>query len=141
MPKFVFCVKLCIEERLYMDIKNLLNNAFEVKEIKPGSLQIKTGAVLPNGKNLYCFIDKTQNGYIISDKKYVLKYMNDLYLLNSNDVKNCITSVIQINKFKLVQGVLFSEIKAESEVVQKIFQYVMCVAQLINMYAFFDPPA
>ena len=124
-----------------MDIKNLLNNAFEVKEIKAGSYQIKTGAVLPNGKPLYCFIDKTPNGFIISDKKYVLKYMNDLYFLNATDVKNCILSVIKINKFKIVQGILFSEIKSESEVVPKVFQFVMCVAQLINMYAFFDPPA
>lgn len=124
-----------------MNLENLLQNAFEVKLIKPECYQIKTGATLPDGKPLYCFLDITPKGMLLSDKKFVLNYMSEYFYLNSPDVKTCIANVTKINKFKIVQGVLFSEIKSEDEIVAKIFQYIMCVAQLVNMYAFFDPPS
>lgn len=124
-----------------MELAEYLKNAFEVKVIKPDCYQIKTGVVLPNGKPLYCFIDKLPNGFVLSDKKYVLKYMNDLYLLTSTDIKNCIKGVCNANRMKIVQGVLLTEFKDLSQVVEKIFNFIYCTGQLVNMYVFFETPS
>ena len=103
-------------------------------------IQIKTGAFFPNGKPIVLFLEKEENLWILTDKKQVLKYMNDLYELKARDIKNCITGVLKVYKFKIKSGEIFVEVPNEDAITTKLFDYVMCIGQLVNMFVFFDAP-
>ena len=66
--------------------------------------------------------------------------MNDLYELTSIDVKKCINDILKLYNFKLVKGEIFTEINSENEVNKRLNDFIMCAAQLINMFIFFDEP-
>ena len=83
---------------------------------------------------------KLNNKGYFTDKKQTLRYMNDLYELNAKDVKSCITNVLKIYGFSIQAGALIAEIPTASAIMDKFFDYIMCVGQLTNMYAFFDEP-
>ena len=126
-----------------MDILKLttqLGNAFEVKKVDADIIQIKTSASLPNTKPIILFLEKRDKFWILTDKKQILKYMSAVYELKATDVKNCIAAVLKIYKFKMQSGEIFVEVLNESMALPKLFDFVMCIAQLVNMYAFFDNP-
>ena len=75
-----------------------------------------------------------------SDKKNTLKFMNTLYELKSPDVKNCIAAVVKIYGFSIVSGELFATIRSEESIKETFYNFIICIGQLVNMYAFFDKP-
>ena len=66
--------------------------------------------------------------------------MNEIYDLKASDVKSCISAVIKIYGFTITAGELRGKIFDEIQLQNRVFDYIMCIAQLVNMYAFFDKP-
>ena len=123
-----------------LKLTKLLNSSFEIKQVDSYRIQIKTGAFFPNGKPIVLFLEKEENLWILTDKKQVLKFMNDLYELKARDIKNCITGVLKVYKFKIKSGEIFVELPNEDAITTKLFDYIMCIGQLVNMLVFFDAP-
>lgn len=117
-----------------------LKNSIVYKQISDTSAQVVTQAKMPNGKYIAFMLDKAEEGWILSDKKQTLKYMNEIYELKAPDVVSCIENVIKIYKFNLKGGEIVCSFTDEKQFVNKIFDFVMCIAQLVNMFAFFDDP-
>ncbi|MDD4815596.1 MAG: hypothetical protein PHQ62_00445 [Clostridia bacterium] len=126
-----------------MDIAKItknFGNAFEVKKITESLIQIQTSVNFPNGKPIVLFLEKQENIWILNDKKQILKFMNEMYVLDAKDIKNCIKSVLLINKAKMKSGLMFLEIPNEDSVPTKVLEFLMFTAQLVNMRAFFEEP-
>ena len=125
-----------------MDISNVvkkLEKLATVKKISDNEYEIVTGAKadkLP----IRFYLTQTAGMIKFCDKKQVLKFMNDMYDLKSLDVKTCIAAVVRIYGFTIVSGELCATVRSELSVVDAYYKYVMCIGQLVNMYAFFDSP-
>ena len=66
--------------------------------------------------------------------------MHNIYELKAPDVRNCINAVLRVYGFKLSNGMIFVEIPNETVLEKRVFDMIMCIGQLVNMYAFFDAP-
>ena len=94
-----------------------------------------------NGKTpVKMYLSIGHNGVMLGDKKHTLKFMNQMYELKSPDVKGCIASVIKIYGFSIISGELVAQIKSEKSAMETFYNFIICVGQLANMYAFFDKP-
>ena len=126
-----------------MDIVSIANKLGEiatVTSVEQDVYEIITGAKI-NGKTpLKIYLVKDGNVIKLCDKKNTLKYMNQMYELKSIDVKNCITAVIKLYGFSISSGELCANIKSELTLKEVFYNYIICVGQLVNMYAFFDNP-
>ncbi|HIV01138.1 MAG TPA: hypothetical protein IAA62_01085 [Candidatus Caccopulliclostridium gallistercoris] len=126
-----------------MDIKNFeesFKNPTNLVKISDAEWKINCDASFIDGKPLDIRLVNLNNKWYFTDKKQTLRYMNDLYELNAKDVKSCITNVLKIYGFSIQAGALIAEIPTASAIMDKFFDYIMCVGQLTNMYAFFDEP-
>lgn len=123
-----------------VDINRSLTKTFALSPISLTEWEIKTTATFQNGENIKVYLVNEKNSWYITDKKTTLKNMNQIYDLKAADVKNCIASVIKIYGFTINAGALKCEISDEVEFESRIFDYIMCIGQLVNMYAFFDNP-
>ena len=119
---------------------NLLNSINLCTTKNENEWQVKTGAKFENGKSIEIYLIKEGKKWYLTDRKSTLKYMNSVYDLKSNYVKNCIMSVIKIYGFYISGGELCCELENENEVQKQVFDFIMCISQLANMYAFFDKP-
>ena len=120
-------------------IKSTLKQCFECE--KNGNVfKIDTGATFINGKEIYLFIEQKNDKCYLTDNKITMKYMNDMYDLKSSDVKMCISNVLKIYGFSITSGILNVEIPSLDTLPDKVFDMIMCIAQLANMFAFFDKP-
>ncbi|MBQ7884872.1 MAG: hypothetical protein IJ318_02100 [Clostridia bacterium] len=126
-----------------MDIVTVASKLSQVavlKKIDDNEYEIVTDAKI-NGKSpIKMYLSIGHNGVMISDKKHTLKYMNQMYELKSPDVKGCIASVIKIYGFSIISGELVANIKTEKYAIEAFYNFIICVGQLANMYAFFDKP-
>ena len=121
-----------------VSIANKLSKIATVKNTDANEYEIITGAKINSKTPIKIFLVE-ENGIIkFTDKKNTLKFMNQLYELKSLDVKNCISAVIKIYGFSIVSGELFATIRSELSVKEILYNYIICVGQLVNMYAFFD---
>ena len=66
--------------------------------------------------------------------------MNTIYELKAKDVISCIENVLKIYKLKLQSGEIVTSFSDEKQLVENVYKFIMCIAQLVNMYAFFDAP-
>ena len=124
-------------------MKNILNTIMtgnKIYKINENLYRIETNAVLNESFTLQLFIKKEENGIKLCDNKQILRYMNDLYELTSLDVKKCINDILKLYDFKLVKGEIFTEIDENTDIKKRYMDFIMCAAQLINMYVFFDTP-
>jgi len=121
-------------------LTKLFSNVFEIKKIDENNMQIRTNANYPNGTPIVLFLEKQEKFWILNDRKQILKFMNGLYVLDAKDIKNCIKSVMQINKMKMKNGMMFVEILNEESLPAKVIEFIMFTAQLVNMRAFFEEP-
>ena len=143
---FVFSLKYCYYNNKIgeiMDINNFeqaFKNSINLIQVTETEWKINCGASFINHQPMDIRLIKVNDKWYFSDKKQTLRYMNDLYELNSNDVKSCISNVLKIYGFSIQSGSLMAEIPTSSDILDKFFDYIMCVAQLANMYAFFDEP-
>ena len=119
-------------------IANKLSKIANVKNINKNEYEIITGAKINEKNPIKIFLIEKDGQIKFSDKKSTLKFMNELYELKSQDVKNCITSVIKIYGFSIKSGELFANITSENKLLETFYNYIICTGQLANMYAFFD---
>ncbi len=119
---------------------NLLNSISLKGTSNNYEWEIQTGARFENNKTLPIYVTLQDDEWLLTDKKETLKYMNEMYDLKSEDVKKCIVAVVKIYGFNVRAGALTCEIKDEKEIQKKLFDFIMCIGQLSNMYAFFDEP-
>lgn len=124
-------------------MKNIVNTLLttnKIFKINDDLYRIETNAILNESFTLQLFLKKENNIIKLSDNKQILKYMNELYELSANDVKKCINDVLRFYNFKLIKGEIFTEINSENEIKKRYNDFIMCTAQLINMFIFFDIP-
>lgn len=124
----------------FEEIISGLHDAITVKQITPTSWQIQSGATYLNGNSIKVFLKDHNGEWLLTDEKETLKYMNELYELKSGDVKMCIANILKIYGFSISGGQLVTPINSSSSLLDKYFDYIMCVGQLTNMFAFFDKP-
>ena len=123
------------------DINFALQNCVLLKTTKQvNEWQIQTSAKFENGASIDVFLINEGNKWYISDKKNTLKYMNNMYDLKAVDVKNCIMAILRIYGFGITAGSIVAEIKETNQIEKVFFDFIMCIGQLANMYAFFDKP-
>lgn len=122
------------------DVNVSASTMFEVTPVALNEWQVKTKAVFQNGEDIKIFLVNERDTWYITDKKNTLRYMNDVYDLKAPDVKSCISAVIKIYGFSITAGALRANVSDEIDLQTKLFDYVMCIGQLANMYAFFDKP-
>lgn len=126
-----------------MDIVSLaskISKLATVKNTNADEYEIITGAKINSKTPLKIYLINDNGTYKLSDKKTTLKYMNQIYELKSLDVKNCIASVIKIYGFSINSGELLATIRSEESLKETFYNFIICVGQLANMYAFFDKP-
>ena len=122
------------------EINRSLEKLCTINTIGLNEYEVKTNAVFSNGDPIKIHLINENGKWYFTDKKETLKYMNEVYDLKATDVKHCITAVIKIYGFSIVAGCLHAELKDETTIANKFFDYIMCIGQLTNMYAFFDKP-
>ena len=122
------------------DINRSLTNIYEVAPVSVNEYEIKTKAAFQNGEDIKIYLVNEGSVWYLTDKKNTLKYMNSIYDLKAPDVKNCIAAVIKIYGFTISAGALRINITDEIDLQMKLFDFIMCTGQLVNMYAFFDKP-
>ena len=84
---------------------------------------------------------KDKNGNrILTDKRRTLRYMDDFYELESEDVKSSIAEILDLYGVKIYQKALVLKLQENDDVVVTIYEFVQCIGQVINMYVFFDKP-
>ena len=121
-------------------IASKLSQVAELKKIDDNEYEVLTEAKI-NGKTpVKMYLSIGHNGVMLGDKKHTLKFMNQMYELKSPDVKGCIASVIKIYGFSIISGELVAQIKSEKSAMETFYNFIICVGQLANMYAFFDKP-
>lgn len=124
-----------------MDIVNVINKLSKittVKNIGKNEYEIITGAKIDKNNSIKVYLIADDDSVKLCDKKNTLKFMNTIYELKSADVKNCISSVIKIYGFSVNSGELIANIKNDDSIIETFYNYIICVGQLANMYAFFD---
>ena len=122
------------------DISKVLDKVCKVEPMAVNQYEVVTNAVFSNGEPIKIYIVQENNRWYLTDRKETLKYMNEVYDLKAPDVKHCITAVIKIYGFSIIAGCLRAEITDTATLGNKFFDYIMCIGQLTNMYAFFDKP-
>lgn len=121
-----------------VDVINKLSKIATVKNIAKDEYEIITGAKIDSNNPIKIYLCLNADGVKLCDKKNTLKFMNSIYELKSQDVKNCISAVIKIYGFSIVSGELVANIKYKDLILETFYNYIICVGQLANMYAFFD---
>lgn len=125
---------------IFLDIQNKLSEIVDFEKVNDNEYTIKTKAKLLNGKNIDLKVLKDGSKFYLTDNKLTLKYMNELYELKSADVKSCIGAVLKIYNFSMSAGEIKVEIRQENNISSMVFDMIMCIGQLANMYAFFEKP-
>ena len=116
-----------------------LNSAYAIKKINENMYEINNNITVFNNIDVKIYIKKEENKIFLTDRKNIVKNMNNIYELASKDVKSCINEVLKFYNFKLSKGEISTEV-TEENIVQKYYDFIMCYAQLINMFLFFDDP-
>lgn len=126
-----------------MKIEQLLekaNSAITITQKAPMLWQIESEATFLNGDEIIVFLKHENDAWFLTDEKETLKYMNEYYDLKSSDVKMCISNILKIYGFSIKSATLIAPIKDETVFMDRYFDFIMCVGQLSNMFAFFDKP-
>ena len=126
-----------------MDIKVLtaaLKSGYTVKTVAENEWEIVLNITLPNGFKPKVYIRNMADKWFLCDKKNTLKFMNEMYELGAQDVKNCIAGVLKVYSFSIIAGEIIAHIGFANDILNRLAQFVCCVAELVNMYVFFDKP-
>jgi len=126
-----------------MDILNyvdLFSTVAKVKKVTADEYEIITEAKINSKTPIKIYLCKENENIVLKDNKNTLKYMNKIYELNSVDVRDCIASVIKIYKFTIQSGSLVASLNSLNNSLEVFYNFIICCAQLANMYAFFDKP-
>lgn len=122
------------------DFSLALGEIADVIPLNSFEWEVRTKATFINDDPIVVHILKEGNSWYFIDNKETLKFMNEIYDLKSSDVKRCISAVIKIYGFTIASGSLKALVPDEVSIQKTFFDYIMCIGQLANMYAFFDKP-
>lgn len=122
------------------ELSNITKNTINLEQVDKDTWKVNSDATFLNGTKLVIFLQNKNEKWLLHDDKETIKYMNELYELKSKDVKMCISNIIKIYGFTITSGNLIAELEKPEDFSAKYFDYVMCVGQLANMFAFFDKP-
>ncbi len=122
------------------DVNKALIGSISLTPISTTEWQVNSGALFQNGEEVKIYLVNEKNNWYLTDKKVTLKYMNEMYDLKAADVKSCISAVLKIYGFTIKAGSLTANIIDETQLTNLIYNYIMCIGQLANMYVFFDKP-
>ena len=118
-----------------------IKNSIKTKKINENEYQIQTNLFFSDDSPYEVFLMQDKNGNrILTDKRRTLKYMDEFYELDSDDVKTSISSILEIYGIKLYQNALVQKLKETDDIATSYFEFVSCITQLVNMYVFFDKP-
>lgn len=118
-----------------------IKNSITTKKINENEYQIITSIFFSDNTPFEVFLMQDKNGNkILTDKRKTLKYMDEFYELDSDDVKNSISSIIDNYGIKLYREALVKKLKDSDDIATIYFEFISCISQLINMYVFFDEP-
>ncbi|MBR5012632.1 MAG: DUF1828 domain-containing protein [Clostridia bacterium] len=124
-----------------MDIKTTLGNFFVVTDQKENEIfEVATQIMLYKNIPFVFYVEKTEDGYKISDHKLVCTFLSKIFDLNSEDVKQCIQEVLNINRVQLKKGEVFVTLNQEHNLNFFVSNFLVAVGQLIRMQVFFDKP-
>lgn len=118
---------------------SLISREFNTVKIKDNLFQIIIPAKVNENLNIdyKIFIEETDEGLKLTDKKNILKSMNEIYELSSKDVKQCINDILRFYNFSLVKGEIFCYVTKEN-IKQCFFNLIQVYSQLVNMFIFFN---
>ncbi len=122
------------------DINKSLIGSMSISPVSATEWEIHTGAVFQNGDEIKIYLVNDKNNWHLSDKKNTLKLMNEMYDLKAPDVKSCISAVLRIYGFTIKSGALTANVIDDIHIVSLVYNFIMCIGQLANMYVFFDKP-
>lgn len=123
-----------------VSIVNQLSKVAKLKKVDNNEYEVITDAKINSKTPIKIYLRTTGENVMFVDKKNTLKFMNSIYELKSPDVKGCISSVVKIYGFSIISGELIANILNEKTVMEVFYNYIICIGQLANMYAFFDKP-
>lgn len=127
-----------------MELKELseqIKNSITAKRINENEYQFQTNLFFSDDTPYEIYLMQDKNGNrILTDKRRTLKYMDEFYELDSDDVKTSISSILEIYGIKLYQNALVQKLKETDDIATSYFEFVSCITQLVNMYVFFDKP-
>ena len=127
-----------------MELKELseqLKNSITTKRINENEYQIQTKLFFSDETPYEIYLMQDKNGNrILTDKRRTLRYMDDFYELESEDVKSSIAEILDLYGVKIYQKALVLKLQENDDVVVMFYEFVQCIRQLINMYVFFDKP-
>ena len=127
-----------------MELKELseqLKNAITTKRINENEYQIQTKLFFSDETPYEIYLMQDKNGTrILTDKRRTLRYMDDFYELESEDVKSSIAEILDLYGVKVYQKALVLKLQENDDIVTMFNEFIQCIGQLINMYVFFDKP-
>ena len=125
----------------FASILNKLGDTFKYDKVNDKEYKITLGAKITPKTPIEIYLEQNDAGtFYFTDHKATLKYMSQIYELKSPDVKNCIAAVVKIYNFNISSGEIIANIRSESLLIETFYNFVICIGQLANMYAFFDKP-
>lgn len=127
-----------------MELKELseqIKNSITAKRINDNEYQFQTNLFFLDGTPYEIYLMQDKNGNrILTDKRRTLRYMDDFYELDSEDVKSSISEILELYGIKLYQKALVLKLQENDDIVTMFYEFIQCIGQLINMYVFFDKP-
>lgn len=127
-----------------MELKELseqLKNSITTKRINENEYQIQTKLFFSDETPYEIYLMQDKNGNrILTDKRRTLRYMDDFYELESEDVKSSIAEILDLYGVKVYQKALVLKLQENDDIVTMFNEFIQCIGQLINMYVFFDKP-
>ena len=125
----------------FNELSEQIKNSITAKRINENEYQFQTNLFFSDDTPYEIYLMQDKNGNrILTDKRRTLKYMDEFYELDSDDVKTSISSILEIYGIKLYQNALVQKLKETDDIATSYFEFVSCITQLVNMYVFFDKP-
>ena len=121
------------------EIIDLIQKQNDILIIDSSFVEIKTGIEFKKGAALRIFIKKDGDTFFITDNKNTLRFMSTMYELTAQDVKKCISDVVNHYHFRIEKGEIKGEITS-SNAKKRFNEFMICCETLANMYIFFDEP-
>ena len=127
-----------------MELKELseqIKNSITAKRINDNEYQFQTSLFFSDNTPYEIYLMQDKNGNrILTDKRRTLRFMDDFYELDSEDVKSSISEILELYGIKLYQKALVLKLQENDDIVTMFYEFIQCIGQLINMYVFFDKP-
>lgn len=122
-----------------LELLSRVKNINKIFKINDNLYEIRVDVEIKVGYKIKMYLEKRDGKFYLTDKKNILKCMNEIYELSSKDVKKCLNDILLLYGFQFSKAEIFCEVD-NNNIVQKYYDLIMCHAQLINMFVFFDDP-